>query len=141
MFSLSLSLSLSMQNAVHDCLSQNPKKKNATSQRDRSGYREDINVKHRLEVAHVPCGISCVIPVHANKTCCVCRKQQTGDDGFPVLLVLQQSKISLHLAIILYLPPLLTLDEHIHPWSTVLCTLAFNTFLVFAITNKSLTVL
>ena len=73
------------------------------------GCREDVeDVEHRLGGTHVPRGISCAIPVNANMTCRVCRKQQR----FPVLVLLRQSKIALHLAVLLYLPPLLTLDEN-----------------------------
>ena len=76
------------------------------------GCREDVQ-QHRA-VTHVPRGISCAIPVDANMKCCVRRKKHTCEDRFPVLLLLQQSKIALHKAVLLYLLTLLVLVEDMY---------------------------
>ena len=70
------------------------------------------DVQNRLAVTHVPREISCAFPKRANMTCCVRPKQQTYEYVFPVLLLLQQSQIALHLSILLYLSPLLMLVEN-----------------------------
>jgi hypothetical protein len=59
--------------------------------------------EHHLAVIHVP---------HVNMACRVRRKQQTCDDEFLVVLLLQQSKNTLHFAV-LYWPPSLMLDDHV----------------------------
>ena len=74
------------------------------------GCREDV--EHHPAETHVPRGISSAIPVHANMTCYVQRKQQRADDGFPGPPTRSAVKISPQVAVLLYLLPLLMLDEH-----------------------------
>ena len=74
---------------------------------------EDVeDVELRLAGTHVHRVISCSIPVNANIKCCVRRKQQTCGNGFPALELFLQSKIALHLSVLLYLLLLLMLDKH-----------------------------
>ena len=99
------------QNAFHEDLS-------STLQKCESRTWRDLAVVRVLEcfptksLSRSPRGVSCATPVHANMTRCVRRIQQTCDDGIPVLLLLQQSKIALRLTVLLYLLPLLMLDYH-----------------------------